>query len=78
MFLIHSMALALFRLIASLGRKMVIANTGGSFALLVIFLLGGFILSKRKHSAASARLYSMLTLQNMSRQTHLGKRKRCR
>lgn len=52
MILVHSMALALFRLIAALGRKMVIANTGGSFALLVIFLLGGFILSKRERAVA--------------------------
>ncbi|BBN01006.1 hypothetical protein Mp_2g03890 [Marchantia polymorpha subsp. ruderalis] len=44
--LMHQMALGLFRLIGALGRTMVIANTFGTFALIVVFLLGGFILSK--------------------------------
>ncbi|KAG6540832.1 hypothetical protein Mapa_017810 [Marchantia paleacea] len=43
---VHQMALGLFRLIGSLGRTMVIANTFGSFTLLVVFLLGGFVLDK--------------------------------
>ncbi|KAL2642603.1 hypothetical protein R1flu_010190 [Riccia fluitans] len=46
LFLMHQMALALFRLIGALARTMVVANTFGSFALLVVLLLGGFILSK--------------------------------
>jgi ABC-type multidrug transport system ATPase subunit len=41
------MAIALFRTIGALGRSMIIANTFGSFALLVVFLLGGFILAKQ-------------------------------
>ncbi|TXG74386.1 hypothetical protein EZV62_002965 [Acer yangbiense] len=36
----------LFRMMASLARDMVIANTFGSAALLIIFLLGGFIIPK--------------------------------
>jgi hypothetical protein len=40
------MASALFRFIAALGRNMIVANTFGSFALLLLFTLGGFILSK--------------------------------
>lgn len=48
LFLMHQMAIALFRLIGALGRSMVIANTFGSFALVVVFVLGGFILAKRK------------------------------
>ncbi|GAQ78767.1 pleiotropic drug resistance protein [Klebsormidium nitens] len=48
LFLVHSMAMSLFRLIGALGRSMVMANTFGSFALMVIFLLGGFILAKPK------------------------------
>lgn len=47
------MALGLFRLIGALGRTMVIANTFGSFALLVAFVLGGFILARGTISAVS-------------------------
>eukprot|EP00897_Mesotaenium_endlicherianum_P002106 jgi/Mesen1/1923/ME000145S01008 len=46
MFMIHQMAIGLFRFIGALGRSMVIANTFGSFSLLVVFLLGGFIIAK--------------------------------
>ncbi|EFJ25271.1 ATP-binding cassette transporter [Selaginella moellendorffii] len=45
-FLVHQMAGGLFRFIAALSQKMVVANTFGSFALLVIFSLGGFVLSR--------------------------------
>lgn len=40
------MASALFRLMAALGRDIVVANTVGSFALLVIMVLGGFVISR--------------------------------
>ncbi|KAF3791865.1 ABC transporter G family member 37 [Nymphaea thermarum] len=43
---INQMSSGLFRLIASLGRDLIVANTFGSFALLVIIVLGGFILSR--------------------------------
>jgi hypothetical protein len=43
---VHQMATALFRFIASLGRTMIVANTFGSFAWVIIFLLGGFLLSR--------------------------------
>ncbi|KAK4492092.1 hypothetical protein RD792_002889 [Penstemon davidsonii] len=46
LFSVHQMALGLFRTMASLARDMIIANTFGSSALLIIFLLGGFILPK--------------------------------
>ncbi|KAK9049678.1 hypothetical protein SSX86_031353 [Deinandra increscens subsp. villosa] len=36
---------ALFRFIGSAGRNMIVANTFGSFALLLIFALGGFVLN---------------------------------
>ncbi|CAN8278879.1 unnamed protein product [Cochlearia groenlandica] len=45
-FLIQQMAAALFRLIASVCRTMMIANTGGALTLLLVFLLGGFLLPK--------------------------------
>jgi ABC-type multidrug transport system permease subunit len=44
--LVSQMASALFRFIAAMGRNMIVANTFGSFALLLLFALGGFILSK--------------------------------
>ncbi|XP_062085164.1 ABC transporter G family member 31 [Humulus lupulus] len=46
LFSVHQMALGLFRMMAALARDMIIANTFGSAALLIIFLLGGFILPK--------------------------------
>ncbi|KAG5141572.1 hypothetical protein JHK82_017267 [Glycine max] len=39
------MASALFRVIAALGRNLVVASTCGYFALVVLFALGGFVLS---------------------------------
>ncbi|KAG5540595.1 hypothetical protein RHGRI_020719 [Rhododendron griersonianum] len=45
-FFLHQMSIGLFRVMASLGRNMIVANTFGSFALLVVMALGGFILSR--------------------------------
>ncbi|XP_010249907.1 PREDICTED: ABC transporter G family member 32 [Nelumbo nucifera] len=45
-FFLHQMSIALFRLMASLGRNMIVANTFGSFAMLVVMALGGFILTR--------------------------------
>ncbi|KAK1313458.1 ABC transporter G family member 36 [Acorus calamus] len=47
-FLIQQMAAGLFRATAGLCRTMIISNTGGALAVLVLFLLGGFILPKDK------------------------------
>ncbi|EEF49231.1 ATP-binding cassette transporter, putative [Ricinus communis] len=44
--LVSQMASGLFRFIAAAGRNMIVANTFGSFALLALFALGGFILSR--------------------------------
>ncbi|KAL8225145.1 hypothetical protein R6Q57_017702 [Mikania cordata] len=46
LFSIHQMALGLFRTLAAAARDMMISNTFGSAALLVVFLLGGFIMPK--------------------------------
>nr|QVT92296.1 ABC transporter [Salvia miltiorrhiza] len=46
LFSVHQMALGLFRTMAVLARDIIIANTFGSAALLIFFLLGGFILPK--------------------------------
>ncbi|KAJ0530511.1 putative ABC transporter, ABC-2 type transporter, ABC-transporter domain-containing protein [Helianthus annuus] len=43
---VNQMSSALFRFIGSLGRDMIVANTFGSFALLLVFVLGGFVLSR--------------------------------
>ncbi|XP_047327019.1 pleiotropic drug resistance protein 1-like [Impatiens glandulifera] len=43
---VSQMSNGLFRLMASLGRNIIIANTFGSFALLAVMVLGGFIMSR--------------------------------
>ncbi|KAM3735911.1 hypothetical protein ACB098_10G123200 [Castanea mollissima] len=43
---INQMASGLFRFIAALGRNMTVANTFGSFGLLLVIVLGGFVLSR--------------------------------
>ncbi|KAK7392996.1 hypothetical protein VNO78_21446 [Psophocarpus tetragonolobus] len=45
-FCVNQMALSLFRFIAAVGRTKVVANTLGSFTILVIFLLSGFTVSR--------------------------------
>lgn len=46
--LICQLASGLFRLLAALGREMVVADTFGSFAQLVFLILGGFLLTREK------------------------------
>nr|XP_011459272.1 PREDICTED: pleiotropic drug resistance protein 2-like [Fragaria vesca subsp. vesca] len=43
---VHQMALSLFRFIAAAGRTEVVAQTIGTFTLLLVFVLGGFIVAK--------------------------------
>ncbi|KAK4359611.1 hypothetical protein RND71_021840 [Anisodus tanguticus] len=43
---VDQMASGLFRLTAAVGRKMIIANTLGSLALLLVLVMGGFIVSR--------------------------------
>ncbi|KAM4071954.1 hypothetical protein ACB094_11G100200 [Castanea mollissima] len=45
-FSIHQMALSLFRFIGALGRVQVVSDTLGTFTLLLVFVLGGFIVVK--------------------------------
>lgn len=45
-FVLHQMSLALFRLMGALGRNMIVANTFGSFAMLIVMALGGYIISR--------------------------------
>lgn len=54
---INQMASALFRLIAAVGRDMIVANTFGTFILVQIVLLSGFLLSRgmmHKHKTWSS------------------------
>ncbi|GMI78069.1 pleiotropic drug resistance 12, ATP-binding cassette G40, PLEIOTROPIC DRUG RESISTANCE 12 [Hibiscus trionum] len=44
--LVNQVASGLFRFIGAAGRNMVVANTFGAFALLILFALGGFVLSR--------------------------------
>lgn len=46
LFVVHQMAIGLFRMMAAIARDIVLANTFGAAALLIIFLLGGFIVPK--------------------------------
>jgi hypothetical protein len=43
---VNQKAGALFRFMGGLARNMVIANTFGSFALLIFMVLGGFIITR--------------------------------
>ncbi|VFQ63108.1 unnamed protein product [Cuscuta campestris] len=45
-FFLHQVSLSLFRLMAVLGRNMIVANTFGSFAMLVVLVLGGYVVSR--------------------------------
>ncbi|KAK7261881.1 hypothetical protein RIF29_28204 [Crotalaria pallida] len=47
LFFLSQMSSGLFRAIAALGRNMIVANTFGSFALLTLLSLGGFVISKK-------------------------------
>jgi hypothetical protein len=40
------MASGLFRLLAAVGRDMVVADTFGSFAQIVLLILGGFLIAR--------------------------------
>lgn len=44
--IINQVASGLFRFIGAVGRSVIVANTFGSFALLAVLILGGFILSR--------------------------------
>ncbi|XVE63544.1 hypothetical protein DITRI_Ditri07aG0028500 [Diplodiscus trichospermus] len=43
---LNQMASGLFRLVAAVGRNMIVANTCGSLVLLAIIVMGGFVLSR--------------------------------
>lgn len=53
---VNQMASALFRLTAAAGRSVIVANTFGSCALIVVLVLGGFILSRGREGTTSTHL----------------------
>lgn len=46
LFLVHNMAVTLFRAIGALARDLVVANAVGSLSLLLIMMMGGFVLPR--------------------------------
>ena len=48
LFLLHAMAVTLFRTVGHLSRNIVVANAVGSLSLLAIMMLGGFVLTKEQ------------------------------
>jgi len=46
LFAMHQMAMGLYRFLAAIGRTQVMANMLGIAALIAIYILGGFIISK--------------------------------
>ncbi|MQL82152.1 hypothetical protein Taro_014617 [Colocasia esculenta] len=46
LFLVHQMSMAIFRFISVVGRTQVMSNTLGAAALIAIYILGGFVISK--------------------------------
>lgn len=46
LFLLHNMAISIFRAIGALARNLVVANALGSMFLMILLMLGGFILPR--------------------------------
>jgi hypothetical protein len=42
----HQMSMSLYRFLAAIGRTQVMANMLGTAALIAIYILGGFVISK--------------------------------
>lgn len=59
---VNQMSLGLFRLIASVGRVMLVAATYGSLVLLLTVVLGGFVVARREHHSLSEGYLVLLLL----------------
>ena len=46
LFLLHSMAITLFRAVGTLTRNLVVANALGALVMLLMLLMGGYIIPK--------------------------------
>lgn len=61
----NEMGTSLFRFMAVIGRTQIVANTLGTFTLLLVFVLGGFIVAKGKqHFVASFTDQRELMIEN--------------
>lgn len=59
------MASALFRFMAALGRDIVVANTFGTFSLLAVTVLGGFVISRGKWNCnVTLKLTNLINFSN--------------
>lgn len=63
-FFLHQMSLALFRLMGALGRNMIIANTFGSFAMLIVMALGGYIISRGETKSSNCHNLFLIKLRD--------------
>lgn len=63
LFSTHQMALSLFRFIGAAGRTQVVATTLGTFTMLLVFVLGGFIVAKGKLPDSCKLLRESTSLQ---------------
>ncbi len=61
-FLCHQMAIGLFRLMGAIGRSLVVAYTIAWLIFLLLILLSGFVLSKSKRIAYTAKMCALLIL----------------
>jgi hypothetical protein len=67
--LISQMASGLFRVLAALGREMVVADTFGSFAQLILLILGGYLIARgtlNLHSAIFVSIIKTIVLSSLS------------
>lgn len=46
LFLVHNLAISIFRAIGAIARNIVVANACGSLLLMIIIMLGGFVLPR--------------------------------
>lgn len=70
--LMNQMASALFKMMAALGRNMIVANTFGAFSMLVFFALGGVVLSKGIYMCSSCvYVYIKFLTYSISKAQHL-------
>jgi hypothetical protein len=63
------MASGLFRVLAALGREMVVADTFGSFAQLILLILGGYLIARgtlNLHSAIFVSIIKTIVLSSLS------------
>ncbi|KAJ0808940.1 putative ABC-2 type transporter [Helianthus annuus] len=56
---VNQMSAAMFRFVGAMGRNMIVANTFGSFAILLVFALSGLVLLRDWGYWSSPMMYAM-------------------